>query len=138
MSFNYNILINAGAIPVFIEVLNKNLENPEVLLGPLTMLANFPKKTSYGKTMYDNNDCEIVEAVFKVIAKNSKNMEILIKCIAIISNIDTNITMNDATNAILFCEAVSFVTSNKNNVESTANAKNHDPGDDPDDFPDDE
>ena len=138
MSSNYNILINAGAIPAFIEVLNKNLGNPDVLLGPLTLLSGFPKNTPYGKTMYDNNDCELAEVVFKVIAKNSENMEILIKCINIISNIDTNITMSDATNAILFCNAVSFVTSNKNNVESTTNARKVDSDDDYDDDPDDD
>jgi hypothetical protein len=66
--------------------------------------------------MYDNKDSELAEAVFKVMAKNSENIEILAKCISIISNIDTKITMSDATNAKLYCEAICFVMINGVNV----------------------
>jgi len=116
MPFDHNILIKAGAIPAFINILNTCSRNPESLLSPLTMLAGLTKDPSNVGSMYDNKDSELAEAVFKVIAKNSNNKEILTKCIKIISNIDTKITVSDETNAKLFCEAVSFVTTNGYNV----------------------
>jgi hypothetical protein len=132
MPFNHNILIKAGAIPAFINMLNTYSRDPDAVLSPLTMLAGLTKDPSNVGSMYDNKDSELAEAVFKVIAKNSNNKEILIKCVSIISNIDTKISMSDATNAILFCEAVSFVTTNGYNVvtvndtEADANAESDD------------
>jgi len=132
MPFDHNILIKAGAIPAFINMLNTYSRDPDAVLSPLTMLAGLTKDPSNVGSMYDNKDSELAEAVFKVIAKNSNNKEILIKCVSIISNIDTKISMSDATNAILFCEAVSFVTTNGYNVvtvndtEADANAESDD------------
>jgi hypothetical protein len=136
MPFDHNILIKAGAIPAFINMLNNFSGNPGAILKPLTMLAGLTKDPSNEKSMYDNNDSELTKAVFKVIAANSNNIEILTKCIRIILNMDIKIALSDATNAILFCEAVSFLKVNENNVESTTNQQNHDSDDDPNDIPD--
>lgn len=130
MPFDHNILIKAGAIPSFINMLNRFSGNPQTILSPLTMLAELTKDPSNEKSMYDNNDNELTQAVFKVIA------EILTKCIRIIFNIDTKITMSNATNAILFCTAISFLKIHENNVASTTNSQNQDSVDDPDDISD--
>jgi hypothetical protein len=116
MPFDHNILIKAGAIPAFINMLNRFPTDPNALLSPLTMLAGLTKDPSNVGSMYDNKDSELAEAVFKVIAKNSENKEILTKCISILSNIDTKITVSDTTNTKLFCEAVCFVTTNGYNI----------------------
>jgi hypothetical protein len=136
MPFDHNILIKAGAIPAFINILNTYSRDPDAVLSPLTMLAGLTKDPSNIGSMYDNKDSELAEAVFKVIAANSNNIEILTKCIRIILNMDIKIALSDATNAILFCEAASFLKVNENNVESTTNQQNNDSADDPNDIPD--
>jgi hypothetical protein len=108
MPYDHNTLINSGAIPAFINILNNYTEDPSVLSGPLTMLAGITKDSENKDSVYDNHDIVLSEAIFKVISANSENKEILTKCIAILTNIDTKIVVGEAKNAILFCQTAAF------------------------------
>jgi hypothetical protein len=108
MSYDHEMIINAGAIPVFIDILNIHSSNPQAVLHPLTILAGLTRDSNK-ISMYDDNDIELEKAVFKVIAENSENKEILSKCVIIIQNIVNNTIQDDSEKAILFCNAVSFI-----------------------------
>lgn len=112
MPYDHKILINSGAIPALINVLNNHSEKSSTVMHPLAILAGITKDSENKHSVYDNHDIVLAEAVFKVISANSENKEILTKCIDILTNIGTNIGTNiiidDAKNVILFCKAVAF------------------------------
>jgi len=111
-------LINSGAIPALIGVLNNHFDKPDVIKYAMSMFVNLSKHSVNTSNLLIA--ANLPDAIFKVINGNKTHKEILSKSCHIISNLIVTHPMILNQNRVeILCVVINFIgveTSTDNDI----------------------